>query len=544
MCNVTAVGGNQETGLSVVRFLSSQGARAPASRRTVVQTNCPITSGDSGGPLFNEAGEVVGLNDYFSQERRDGSAYGSPTYFHVELRHLKELADAPPAAPMRRVPNAWQGAESAVLSDLDGDGSPETLGLWKGAHLVALLFDGLQRTALSGVEAAQRKKAYPAHVTLYAGEGDLMMQVGETLLVLDGASVKAAYAVKQGNATPLPKDAWPASWSAAIPALAPEAAARLKRLIAWTVPTLASAGEAVVPALEADAKASAAGDDETLTILAFKTASGVALVMDPDSQRPDEGRLSPETLAAFKPRLGLVVNQLGGTSQVLFDTDADGKWDRSVLLGPDGNAPLSILRSDVKERAGWVTGPLIHQLDPRWATTTPAGVARVTKLLTRVLARELVAGLPRWPAVSELEGDLELGLRNKGKGKEALLTISGGAVEAMLIAGPVQGNDPAAVQQQLGRGLIKPAFAFMTSVEGQWALYDWNVDGKVDLALLSDDAGGITEAWALQKDGACQPAEEETKGALLRWKAFKSPELRNFAREALNEVFDPGSIER
>lgn len=55
----------------------------------VVQTNISIENGDSGGPIFNANGEIVGINSF-----RLLDSYGNPTYassYAVSIKEIREF---------------------------------------------------------------------------------------------------------------------------------------------------------------------------------------------------------------------------------------------------------------------------------------------------------------------------------------------------------------------------------------------------------------------------------------------------------------------
>ena len=89
---------------------------------TVIQTQTPINPGNSGGPLFNEDGQVVGINSFL-----EGDSEG--LNFAVASDEIEAfLRDPAPYEPsskdVRREPGDAQ--------DLDGDGRPDAYGYRPG----------------------------------------------------------------------------------------------------------------------------------------------------------------------------------------------------------------------------------------------------------------------------------------------------------------------------------------------------------------------------------------------------------------------------
>jgi S1-C subfamily serine protease len=93
----------------------------------VIQSTSPILPGDSGGPLLNLNGEVVGVNAFCGFEETGGRA----NYF-IHAKELKAFLEDKPQEPMQDLPTVWDvEADSCGVYDLDGDGKPETMLLYK-----------------------------------------------------------------------------------------------------------------------------------------------------------------------------------------------------------------------------------------------------------------------------------------------------------------------------------------------------------------------------------------------------------------------------
>lgn len=92
----------------------------------LIQASCETFHGDSGAPLLNMNGEVVGVNAFSWPDKDNGSAH----YF-IHAKEVRSFLKDPSPSPVQTlltVPNPWEvGATNCELEDLDHDGKPETV---------------------------------------------------------------------------------------------------------------------------------------------------------------------------------------------------------------------------------------------------------------------------------------------------------------------------------------------------------------------------------------------------------------------------------
>lgn len=87
----------------------------------VIQSDCAISAGDSGGPLLDLDGSLLGVNSFV----RKGD-FGE-VYYHVGLDTVKSFVDRIPTSPLSAAPDPGLMGPSVSLADLDRDGVAETL---------------------------------------------------------------------------------------------------------------------------------------------------------------------------------------------------------------------------------------------------------------------------------------------------------------------------------------------------------------------------------------------------------------------------------
>ncbi len=121
---------------------------AAAPQWKVLVTNCNVNHGDSGGPLLNAAGELIGVTIGMPSS---AAAAGSSSIlsYHVHLDEVKDFLAKRPAQPVANIPDPWPAALFSKLLDEDNDGTPDTLAFstTDGGPICGVLLDLSQSTA-------------------------------------------------------------------------------------------------------------------------------------------------------------------------------------------------------------------------------------------------------------------------------------------------------------------------------------------------------------------------------------------------------------
>jgi len=94
----------------------------------VIQSTCDISQGDSGGPMVNSRGELVGLNAFI----RGSFGTRKESNFHIHVAEVRKFIEEVPADPPQLVPDPWtEGGTLARLGDADMDAKVDVLALYR-----------------------------------------------------------------------------------------------------------------------------------------------------------------------------------------------------------------------------------------------------------------------------------------------------------------------------------------------------------------------------------------------------------------------------
>ena len=94
----------------------------------VIQSTCDISQGDSGGPMVNGRGELVGLNAFI----RGSFGTRKESNFHIHVAEVRKFIMDVPEDPPQLVPDPWtEGGTLARLGDADMDARVDVLALYQ-----------------------------------------------------------------------------------------------------------------------------------------------------------------------------------------------------------------------------------------------------------------------------------------------------------------------------------------------------------------------------------------------------------------------------
>ena len=146
---------------------------------TLLQTNAALNSGNSGGPLINDRGQVVGINvaKYMSDWNRDsveGLWFAIPSaYLERIVNDLLKLGEVQPEPRI----GIWVQAEGPGLfvSSVDAGTAAEAAGVRAGDYIIAA----------QGEEMHTNQDLFRVRRTLYVGDELTLtlLREGETLEV-------------------------------------------------------------------------------------------------------------------------------------------------------------------------------------------------------------------------------------------------------------------------------------------------------------------------------------------------------------------------
>jgi S1-C subfamily serine protease len=94
----------------------------------VIQSTCDISQGDSGGPMVNTRGELVGLNAFI----RGSFGTRKESNFHIHVAEVRKFVGEVPEKAPQLVPDPWtEGGTLARLGDADMDAKVDVLALYQ-----------------------------------------------------------------------------------------------------------------------------------------------------------------------------------------------------------------------------------------------------------------------------------------------------------------------------------------------------------------------------------------------------------------------------
>lgn len=516
-----------------------------ATQGVAVQTGCNITHGDSGGPLLNARGELVGLNQSL---RFDAATVA----FHVHVAEIRHFLKQIPNGPVQVVPDPWcEGGSDASAQDLDGDGKRDTVIL--GGPSMARMFGadgGATFLDLDQDDAPSTRggRAFDAEVIVFKKGDDLFAWYDTD----NDGSYDVLLRNKEGDASV--DLGWRLGAKGFVRdkelergktidierlknvALRPRLGV-LAQNLGWTKisseATLAVQSTLTVPDPFADTLQDAQamsneGPDEKPSIVYGSSANGMVMMVDTRSEAlrglkggDDAKRLYEQRL--LKPQFVVLERPTGRWA--LYDTNSDGKLDLAFFA-----------KNPIESRYGGGRGNYVTDaFDLSSGTPKPAtdaiGRALVRpKLFSDAKLQKLVTsggdggggdeGRATFPRASSMRSRTPFHFGELGKDpRRTIESIDKSTAMATVdLDGDTKGTATKTADDLLRQQTFDAEATFVRVGKMGWAFYDTDADGGYDLVLFGKDLHKdlVDAAYRIGKGGDATTVTTLPKGSLYQ----------------------------
>lgn len=539
-----------------------------------VQSDCQVAPGDSGGPLLNDQGELVGLNQSISADRSSVSA----TAYHIHVGEIREFVRVVPAEPAQITPDPWcDGGTETSLEDVDMDGKIDTVMAYTGqgmgmfairrfALLMDLDEDQAVREHTSGATNDGTRMPFDAEVALlslpvgtYAwydtnnnGAFDLLLADPE-----DKGHPTAAFDIGKDGRLVERKD-FVAPFFFDVAFLPPndvmhthlgKIAQAVNRKLA-SAETLADAkATTVIPdPVSGIGRKGKLGDmdhDGRADTLVFQSAFGRGALIDADQDSLGVLDLKddPEPLMR-SGRLDVELSFIVQPASIwaIYDTNNDGKQDLALFAAP-GSEDRIATAAWTKTGDSWT--PTDEHVGLRAVRPALLNIRRAA-----VVANELFSfaasdeALGALPAAMPSVANYRFAERNKIANKAVVL----GARHDYRYVLFDPDRDSKLGNETAGEAVRKAKFdadvASAMEEEFAWVFYDTDQDNKFDLVLYGNANTGVS-THAFRVDGSRLRSDPQVaKGRLYRYKnIFKQQRIGDAFRKLAKDLVPASALE-
>ncbi len=185
--NVLAVGyaldldGDPSVTVGIVSALNRTSSDETKALKGLIQTDAPISSGNSGGPLVNSLGQVVGITTFVAVAEQGttanniGFAISTAELLPTVERLRKSVGGSPVVDGYLGVSlaNRFDGGSGALITEVQPDSPARTAGLEVGDAVVAI--DDTPVSGRAGLVAEIRNRAPGAAVTIDVRRGGRLL---------------------------------------------------------------------------------------------------------------------------------------------------------------------------------------------------------------------------------------------------------------------------------------------------------------------------------------------------------------------------------
>lgn len=519
-----------------------------------VQSDCRIAPGDSGGPLINDQGELLGINQSISADRGTGSG----TSYHVHVAEIREFTKNVPQEAVQLPPDVWcDGGTETSLEDIDMDGDAETL---MASSLEVRGFFAVRRFSLLmdldednfKHDHAAEEKAGKTHMPFDAEVGILSLPQGTYVwydkdndgdfdILLSDPEDKghpvAGYDIgTDGKLTERKPFVGPYYFDTAfLPQneMMHEHLGKIGMLInpKYENAELIADGKSlfVVPdpvgGIPSKGRLVDVDDDNKPDTYSFQTAFTRGIVIDADEDTLGSLNVKDDPAELIKskrvdPELSMIVQR--NSIWVIYDTNNDGQQDLALLASPDSADRITTAAYTRVGSGAWT--PTQEYVGLR--SVRPGLIPSATRLPR--IAAEVFSfsasdeGMGTLPAIKNFRTSWEF-VTEKKKPNKAIVTGERGDYTIMLIDADrdtkIGAKDDA---DDLVRGdKFDADIAIVRDNDMAWVFYDTDQDKKFDLVLFSDKAGigATSRAFRLEGD-RIRVDSEHASGKLYRHKGI------------------------
>lgn len=535
----------------------------------LIQSTVATTRGDSGGPVVNAAGEVVGIVSFSNSDRATGVAYS----YHVHGAEIRSFAAEIPKKPAQVTPNPWcDGGFEASLDDVDLDGKMDTLvssqagfdgGFTASVSRRAVMFDLDQDHFTKTGKAAPGDAPFDAELAVLFVDGkhyvyydtDNDGRFDELLVDERGWGVPNAAWKIEADGTMTKDDV--SKWRNDLFASAfksAELGKRLDRVAPIVFPRwiVSPAGNEVPlpdPVAGGGKKGKLIDFDKDGrpdgVMLSSSFSSGLLFDADEDTLGALRLDADPQKLIndrAIKAELSIV--DQGSSRWAFYDTNKDGAFDLALVAKPDS---LGIATEAWRLAAGggktaapeFVGRKLIR---PGLLSAAEAGRARSLSRAYPVATDEGLGSVPSPWTMGYAGYFLEV----KGWPKTVAATEASSGRAILIDVDRSTKLDPKTDVGTAIRGQTFDAeLAEVTAGGMSWAFYDTDDDGKFDVVFFAKSSKSTKpdRAFRVGADGKLVSDEALTKGRWIRPALFTKKPIEAALKRLSKELFRAEFVE-
>jgi len=526
----------------------------------MVQTDCLVAGGDSGGPVINAKGEIIAINQSMNTDPRTQSTVG----YHVHVAELREFVAEVPSGPAYVPPDPWcDGGLDGKFEDIDLDGQVD-LARVSGYRRTALFFDldedsfkkkispeGTVGKMPFDAEVAwlsQPQGAYVWYDTTGDGRFDLMLVDSQD----EGRPVKAYTIAADGTLSPTELksrhyiDAAHFSDAAMKGRLG-----RITQVIGTglTSPeTLASAADPTPPdpiwGAGKQGKLEDADLDGKPDLLKIDTPFSAGWLVDADQDSVGGLQIGDDAQALMNsrkidPEISIISQR--NSYWVLYDSDNNGEFDLA-LLKPPGYRGYITARAWKRVAGAWQPAP-----EQEGLKTLRPGLLNLPRAVEIAKHRwgifAVDEGLSALPSPTP-DGYYRLISTPDVKKNVVHVTYRDGTV-LLLDVDRDSKTEGTTVRASVDNGSFRADVAVISSAPSMWVFYDTDDDRTWDLILFSKEAdNGLTSSAFRLVNGRLQYDAQAASGRLLRHKKIFQDDRKGeaFAKLA-QKLFQASFIE-